>query len=46
MKLLLSRFYLVCALALPGLVGNAAPLGTAFTYQGRLQNGGAAANGI
>jgi hypothetical protein len=45
MKPFLSRFHLACALALAALAVNAAPLGTAFTYQGRLQITNTPANG-
>ncbi len=46
MKPFPSRFHLVCALVLSGLAAHAAPLDAAFTYQGRLNNGGSAANGV
>ena len=39
MKTFLTRLGLICALVLTGLPVAAAPLGTAFTYQGRVQNG-------
>ena len=41
-----SLFLALTAILLPGTVAHADPLGTAFSYQGRLADGGAPASGI